>query len=134
MTRNEIGAIILRLFLGLAFFIHGLAKFQGGIENTVGYFDMLGLPGFSAYAVAIIELVGGLALILGLGTRIVSTLLAIIMVVAVVLAKLPLGFMGDGQMGGYELELAFLVIAIYLALANRTRFSLDNMFFSNDKN
>lgn len=61
------------------FFIHGVSKFQGGIGNTAGFFDSLGIPGFVAYIVASIELIGGLAVILGLGTRIVSVLFVVIM-------------------------------------------------------
>ncbi|MBS4206244.1 DoxX family protein [Lederbergia citrea] len=41
MIKNEIGQIILRVGLGLIFFAHGLSKFQGGINNTVGFFDSI---------------------------------------------------------------------------------------------
>ena len=81
--RNEIGTFLLRIILGLVFLANGVAKFQGGIENTVGWFDSIGIPGFLAYAVGTIELVGGIAIILGLGTRIVSLLFGIIMIGAI---------------------------------------------------
>ena len=58
-NKLEISTLILRLILGITFFVHGYAKFTGGIENTVGWFSSIGLPGSLAYAVAIIELVGG---------------------------------------------------------------------------
>lgn len=126
---NQLGLTLLRVFLGYTFFIHGLVKFQGGIENTVGFFESLGLPGFSAYAVALIELVGGALMILGLGTRVVALLFAVIMVGAITTAKLGLGFLGNGQMAGYELDLALLVISIYLALHKTTYLALGNLFF-----
>ena len=110
MNMNEIGKVILRVVLGLTFFIHGLDKFQGGIANTAGYFDSLGIPGFLAYVVAAIELIGGIALILGIGTRIISILLALIMLGAIFTAKLSLGFLVNGQMAGYELDLALLAM------------------------
>src|SRR6185437_16498062 len=100
-------------------------KFQGGINNTVGYFDSLGIPGFTAYVVALIELIGGIALILGIGTRIVSVLFAVIMLGAILIVKLPVGILGNGQMAGYELDLALLAMSIYLVFANRSAFSLD---------
>ncbi|TWI54067.1 DoxX family protein [Halalkalibacter nanhaiisediminis] len=128
-NKYEVGALILRIFLGLTFFIHGLVKFQGGIGNTAGFFENIGLPGFSAYVVAIIELVGGLALIVGLGTRVVSILFAIIMVVAIFTVKLPAGFLGTPEMAGYELDLALLVISIYLAIAKSSLFSVDNVLY-----
>lgn len=126
---TEIGAAILRVFLGVTFFVHGLAKFQGGIANTVGFFESLGLPGFSAYAVALIELIGGIALILGIGTRIVSILFVLILAVATLKVKLAAGFLGNGQTAGYELDLALLVISIYLAATSKSFLALDNLLF-----
>ena len=61
---GEIGAVILRLVLGFTFFMHGYDKFQGGIDNTAGFFSSLGLPGFMAYIVGGIEVVGGIAVIM----------------------------------------------------------------------
>jgi putative oxidoreductase len=129
IKNNEAGATILRVILGITFLIHGAAKFQGGIENTVGFFESLGLPGFTAYLVAIIELVGGLAMVLGVGTRIISILFAIVLAVAIVKVKLAGGFLGNGQMAGYELDLALLAISIYLAITNKSLFALDNVLF-----
>lgn len=130
---NELGAFILRVFLGITFFVHGLTKFQGGIQNTAGFFESLGLPGFTAYVVAIIELVGGLAMILGVGTRVVAILFAVILAVATVKVKVAAGFLGNGQMAGYELDLALMVIAIYLAVAKKSLAALDNILFRSDE-
>lgn len=128
MNKNEIGKVILRVVLGLTFFIHGLVKFQGGIANTAAYFDMLGIPSFMAYIVAIIELVGGFVMIFGLGTQIVSILFAIVMLGAIFTAKLPAGFLGNGQGAGYELDLLLLAISVYFIFANKSKFSLDQAF------
>ncbi|MCK1981539.1 MULTISPECIES: DoxX family protein [Peribacillus] len=130
MNKNEAGQVFLRVILGLTFFIHGVSKFQGGIGNTAGFFDSLGIPGFMAYIVAGIELIGGLAVILGLGTRIISVLFAVIMAGAIFAAKLPAGFLGNGQAAGYELDLALLAMSVYLACANRTVLSLDQVIFN----
>ena len=128
MNSNEIGKIILRAVLGLTFFIHGLSKFQGGIANTVGFFDSLGIPGFMAYVVAVIELIGGIALLLGLGTRIVSLLFALIMIGAIFTVKLSVTFLGNGQMAGYELDLILLAASIYFFFAEKSKLSLDQVF------
>ncbi|RBW68388.1 DoxX family protein [Bacillus taeanensis] len=127
MNKNvEIGALILRVVLGITFFIHGLAKFQGGIDNTAGWFSSIGLPGFLAYAVAIIELVGGLVLIVGFATRIVSILLALIMLGAILKVKISNGFMGSAQGSGYEFDLVLMAVAIYLFLHGTTMLSVDS--------
>jgi len=129
VRKQEIGKVILRAVVGLLFFIHGLSKFQGGISNTVGFFDSLGIPGFMAYVVAVIELLGGIALFLGLGTRIVTLLFALIMIGAIFTAKLSLGFLGNGQMAGYELDLVLLAVSIYFVFAEKSKISLDHLLF-----
>ena len=129
IKKHEAAATILRLVLGATFLIHGAAKFQGGIENTAGFFENLGLPGFSAYIVALVELVGGIAMVLGVGTRIVSILFAIVLAVAVVKVKLAGGFLGNGQMAGFELDFALLAMSIFLAITNKSLFALDNVIF-----
>ena len=132
LLKDEIGALILRVVLGITFFIHGFVKFQGGIQNQVGWFSSIGLPGFLAYVVALIELVGGFALIIGFGTKIISALLAILMIGATVKVKLALGFLGNGQMAGYELDLALLAMAIYLAINGSKLLSLSRFIFQKD--
>lgn len=127
MNKTAIGTLILRIVLGVTFFVHGLVKFQDGIGGTVEWFSSLGLPGFLAYVVAIVELVGGIMLILGLFSRVVSGLLAVIMAGAIVTAKLPAGFLGNGQTAGYELDLALLAIALFIALSGSRTASLDQI-------
>lgn len=124
----EWSAFIIRLVLGITFFVHGVVKFQGGIANTAGWFDSIGLPGILAYVVAFIETVGGLALILGIGTRIFSALLAVVMVAAIFKVKLAAGFLGNGQMAGYEFDLALLAMSVSLALTGSSFLALDQLF------
>ncbi len=120
MKKKEIGIIITRLVLGIIFIIHGLDKFQSGIGNIAGWFESIGLPGFTAYIVAIIELFGGIALILGLGTRYVSMLIALVMLGAMFKVKLAAGFLG-----GYELDVILLAVSIQLALTGSGQLSID---------
>ncbi|MFP3123480.1 DoxX family protein [Ectobacillus funiculus] len=134
LGKNEIGALILRVTLGILFFIHGLVKFQGGIENIVGWFESIGLPGFMAYGVALVELIGGIALIIGLGTRLVSALFALIMIGATLKVKLSVGLLGNGQMAGYELDLAFLAMAVYLVINGSKALSVSQLIFQKDSN
>jgi uncharacterized membrane protein YphA (DoxX/SURF4 family) len=129
MKKFEASTLILRVVLGVTFFIHGLVKFQGGIENIVGWFEMIGLPGSLAYVVAIVEMVGGLALLVGLGSRIVSALLVLLMIGAIVKGKLAVGFLGNGQGAGWELDLALLAIALFIAINDSKMFALDKVFF-----
>lgn len=126
MTKqSEIGTLILRFVIGITFLIHGLDKFQSGIGNIAGWFESIGLPGFLAYIVATIETVGGIAVILGLGTRIVSFLFILVLAGAIITVKSAVGFTGNGQMAGYELDLALLAIAVHLAINGSSLYSVD---------
>jgi uncharacterized membrane protein YphA (DoxX/SURF4 family) len=44
MSKYEISGLIIRVILGITFFTHGFVKFQGGIENTVGWLSVLIFP------------------------------------------------------------------------------------------
>ncbi|MED1471850.1 DoxX family protein [Bacillus salipaludis] len=133
IKKYEVGTIILRVILGIIFFIHGLAKFQGGIENIVGWFSSMGLPGFMAYVVASFEILGGILLVIGLGSRVVAGLFVLLMAGATLKVKLAVGFLGNGQMAGYELDLAFLAMAIFIAINGSKLFSLDSLIVKGQK-
>lgn len=125
--KSDIGALILRVVLGLIFLAHGLVKFQDGLAHTATSFSEIGVPGWMAYAVAWLELVGGIALILGLGTRIFALLIALFMLGAIVKVKLAAGFVS-----GYELDLALLAIAIHLVLYGQHRYAIDRLITRGD--
>ncbi|MGF6949658.1 putative oxidoreductase [Neobacillus sp. B4I6] len=133
LNKFEASTLILRVMLGITFFVHGFVKFQGGIENIVGWFDSIGLPGALAYVVASVEMIGGAALVLGLGSRIVSALLALLMIGATIKVKLAIGFLGNGQMAGYELDLALLAMAVFIATNGSKMFALDQLIFKSQK-
>lgn len=133
INRYEWSTLILRVVLGITFFVHGLVKFQDGIENTVGWFASIGLPGFLAYGVALLEVIGGIALAVGLGTRIVSALFALLMIGAILKVKLAVGFLGNGQMAGYELDLAFLAMSVCITINGSKIYALDQVIFKGQK-
>ena len=72
-TTTDLAALALRVTSGVAFVAHGLIKVQVfTIPGTVAYFESLGLPGFVAYLTILAEIGGGLLLIAGVATRLVS--------------------------------------------------------------
>lgn len=129
MTKIAIVSTIMRVVLGILFAAHGISKFQMGLGNVEGWFVSIGVPGFLAYIVAFLELIGGILLIMGLFTRYVSALFILLMAGAIVTAKLSVGLLGNGQSAGYELDLAFMLVALYLAVADRTPLSADRVIF-----
>ena len=75
-TLSDLGALILRAGLGIVFIAHGQLKvFVFGLAHASEVFIGHGVPGWTVYPVAFIELVGGTMLILGLGTRLAAPLL-----------------------------------------------------------
>lgn len=110
-------ALLLRVSMGLLFLAHGLLLkvFVFTIPGTVGYFQSIGYPGFFAYLVILGEIGGGLALILGLKTRIVSLLLLPIMVGAT-LQHLGNGWVFSSTGGGWEFPAFWTVLLAVQAL------------------
>src|SRR5688572_21540139 len=89
------GLAILRVVVGLTFFMHGWQKlFEMGLPGVTGMFGQVGLPAPSMMAalVSFLELAGGAALIVGLATRWVAILLVVEMLVAMFIVHLPRGF------------------------------------------
>lgn len=120
--RYKMGLFLLRITVGIIFFMHGFDKFQKGIEATADSFASLGLPGFLAYIVATIELVGGLAMVVGAATKVMAALFALIMFGAIVTVKLSAGFLG-----GFEFNLILLVAAVHLLFSGSQRLALDSL-------
>ena len=66
----QIGTTVLRFGLGAVFLYHASLKlFVFTLPGTMGFFESVGFPGWTAIPVTFGELIGGLMLILGVGTR-----------------------------------------------------------------
>jgi uncharacterized membrane protein YphA (DoxX/SURF4 family) len=130
MTKTAVVSIIMRVVLGIIFLSHGVAKLQMGLGNVEAWFSSIGVPGFLAYVVAILEIVGGIMLIVGLFTRYVSALFVVMLLGAIVSAKLPVGLLGNAQMPGYELDLGFILIALYLVVTDQSTLSVDRLIMN----
>jgi len=72
---NKLLDILSRLLLAQLFIIAGFGKI-GGYAGTQGYMEAMGVPGVLLPLVIILELGGGIALLLGYRTKIVALLLA----------------------------------------------------------
>jgi len=120
------GLVPLRLVVGLVFAVHGAQKlFVFGLGGAAGFMAKVGipLPSVAAVVVMAVEILGGLALILGLGTRLAAALLAIEMVVAILAVRLNMGFVG-----GYEFELTLLAASLSLGLLGAGPMTVKKVF------
>jgi len=106
--RAMTAAFVNRLALGTMFLAHGLLKvFVFTLPGTVGFFQSIGFPGWTAYVVTIAEIAGGAALILGVHTRWVATALLPVLLGALYV-HLGNGWVFSAPNGGWEYP-AFLV-------------------------
>ncbi|HXT83018.1 MAG TPA: DoxX family protein [Verrucomicrobiae bacterium] len=116
---REFSPLPLRIIIGITFIIHGLPKLVG-VGKTQGFFGHMGLPPELALPIALLEVIGGIVLICGILTRITSILLIIEMIGAIFTAKISKGFVG-----GYELDLLLIFIAMSLLISGPGRISIE---------
>jgi len=124
------GLTILRVVVGVVFTGHGCQKlFVFHFAGVAGFLGQAGfpLPFVSAVIVTLVEFLGGIALILGLLTRIAAGLNAIDMIVAVLAVHLKHGFFV--QQMGFEYALTLLAATLCLVLAGPGAAALDNILF-----
>lgn len=129
-TSNDYGILVLRLTLGLALLAHGLLKyFVFTLPGTVGFFGSLGLPPIAAYLVFIGEVGGGLLIILGYQTRIISALMVPILLGATVV-HVPNGWLFSAQGGGWEYPAFMTAASVALVFSGDGVLSLKNKLHS----
>ncbi len=118
MQASQLGIAILRIVVGIVFLAHGAQKlFVHHFGGVTRMFAGMRIPlaHESAILVTLVEFLGGIALILGWGTRWAAILLMVDMAVAIGKVHLRNGFFSAG--GGFEYPLTLLAALIALALA-----------------
>ena len=129
------GLAILRVVLGIVMLVHGWSKLSGGVGNVAGFFGgMLEIPapGLMAWVVTIVELVGGILLMVGFLTQIVGILIALDLLGAILFAYLLRGspFIENGAIT-WEKEAVFAAAALCIALAGPGAWSVDDVVAEN---
>lgn len=129
-TLTTTARTILRIVTGFLFAAHGWQKFnEFTIAGTQAAFAQMGVPAANivAPAVATLELVGGIALMLGVLTRVFAALLAVNMLGALFLVHATAGIFA--ATGGYELVLILAAAALTVALVGAGKVSVDKALF-----
>ncbi|MGN9839563.1 DoxX family protein [Nonomuraea sp. H19] len=126
---RPVALLLARIAIGVIFLVHGYQKFATmGIAGTTKFFESVGIPlaAVAAPAVAVLEVVGGLALIAGAALPIVGTLLALNMIGAIVFVHGANGF-GAGE-GGYEFVLALAAASLAIGFSGGGALAVDRLF------
>jgi putative oxidoreductase len=117
--------LVLRVTTGALFLFHGLVKlFVFTPAGTAGYFESIGLPGALGYLTMLVEIAGGIALILGVKTRIVSAALVPVLLGAAYFGHGASGFGWSNPNGGYEYPLMWAIVQAALAALGDGAFAL----------
>ena len=129
MEKHSYAPVPLRLVMGIIFSVAGYMKLIG-IAGTIDYFTKLGfpVPVITAWFITLLELGGGIALILGLLVRYLGLVYTIEFIVAAFWVKLP--------MQGYaaaRLDLMLLAGAAALYFLGAGRWSIDSIWLEKDK-
>ncbi|MDP1899479.1 MAG: DoxX family protein [Rubrivivax sp.] len=118
------GVLLLRVSLGVMWVAHALLKlFVFTLPGTVKFFESVGLPGVLAYPVIAAELIGGLALILGICARQVSLALLPVMLTAASV-HIPNGWPFSNPGGGWEYPVFLAAASVVLWLLGDGAWSL----------
>tara|TARA_Y100001963_G_C6678590_1_gene398710 strand:- start:116 stop:553 length:438 start_codon:yes stop_codon:yes gene_type:complete len=123
-STNDLASLLLRLALGLMFLAHGLTKLLvWTLAGTAQFFASAGFPGWLAYPITGLELVGGALLILGVQVRWLALLLGVELAFAVI-PHLGNGWMFQAPHGGWEYPAFLSITAFALALMGEGRYAL----------
>lgn len=122
---KNLAPLVLRLAVGSIFLVHGYTKFTSGIPAVADFLGALAFPTPDIFAPILIavEVLGGVALILGFFTHWAAKLTSIVALLALLTVHLGNGFWV--QNNGYEFALLLLAGAISLSISGAGRWSLD---------
>lgn len=121
------GALVMRISLGVVLIAHSLylKMMVFSLAGTANYFDSIGLPGWSAYAVFMVEAVSGVLLIIGYKTRL-SAAIVVPVLLGATWAHSANGWLFTAANGGWEYPLFLSLIAVSVGLTGPGALALES--------
>ena len=124
---SAIGIALTRFSLGAILFAHGfILKVQTfTLAGWVGYAESLGIPAIVAYLVAYGEILGGIALMVGVLSRLAAWL-SLPILIGAAYAHIGNGWLFSAENGGWEFPVLLVVMAVSVGLSGAGAFALEN--------
>ncbi|MFP7571749.1 DoxX family protein [Marivita sp. S2033] len=123
-SNTNVGATLTRLSLGAILLAHGLLKLLVfTVPGTVAFFASLGLPASAAYLTIFAEVVGGVAIIAGLYTRL-AAILSLPVLIGSFWAHAGNGWLFSNEGGGWEFPALLVALAVAVAIQGGGAFAL----------
>ncbi len=123
-SKVDLASLVLRIFVGGMFLVHGLGKpFVVGMEPVIQNFLKQGFPVWTAYASTVVEILGGVMLISGFYARLASMAL-IPITFGILLYHFPYGWVFHNTGGGWEYPQLILVALIAIFLLGTGKYGL----------
>lgn len=114
---RSLGLLLIRIAVGLVFLMHGWQKIHN-LSGVEGMFVHFGLGGGTGIFIAWLEVIGGIAMILGILPRLFGALFGIEMLVAIFIGGAPTKYQP------HELEIFLMLVSFGIALAGSGRFAI----------
>ena len=124
---NDVAFLLLRIVLGVVFFVHGAQKVFGwfggsGIDKWVGFMESMNISKPIAYLAAYGEMIFGITLILGIYTKVSALAAFVFMLFAIYLVHLEKGFFVNK--GGYEYALVLAIASLSLYFSDGGKYKI----------
>ena len=131
---NDMALLLLRVVLGVVFFVHGAQKVFGlfggsGLDKWVGFMENVNISKPIAIMAAYAEMIFGITLVLGIFTKVSALSAFIFMLFAIYLVHLEKGFFVNK--GGYEYALVLAIASLSLYFSDGGKHVVDLTFTRN---
>ena len=130
---KDIPLLFMRLVLAYGFWGPAMMKWKN-MDGIIDWFSGMGIPfpTVNAYLSASTEVAGSVLLLIGLGTRIISIPLMVVMLVAIFTVHIGHGF--EAGANGFEIPLYYLIMLFTLLVYGPGRYSLEGLLRKMTKN
>lgn len=128
LVSSDLVSLVLRIVAGIALVMHGLPKAKGGWGKQSGeWIGTMGVPPVAARLVTVLELFGGVFLVVGLLVPVVAALFAVQFAAIIVMKarKMNAGPIGGGSKPNYEVDLLYLLLSLAILMLGAGAYSID---------